>query len=149
MLGSINNKLCLCDWGRATVIRRLQRFFNAPLKECQSDILTSAAGQLDEYFAGKRTSFTLPLVFAGTEFQNHVWQTLLQVPYGATLSYGEIARRIGLPSAVRAVANAIGANAMSIIVPCHRIIGTNGSPTGYAGGLPAKQFLLNLELTKS
>ncbi|WP_302027335.1 methylated-DNA--[protein]-cysteine S-methyltransferase, partial [uncultured Duncaniella sp.] len=87
----------------------------------------------------------IPLLFVGTEFQKRVWNELLTIPYATPLSYGELARRIGMPSAVRAVANANGANAISIFVPCHRIIGTDRSLTGYGGGLPAKRHLLDVE----
>lgn len=98
-----------------------------------------------EYFAGERQGFTLPLAAKGTEFQQAVWQALCDIPYGETCSYGEIARRIGRPKAVRAVGAANGRNPLSIIVPCHRVIGQNGSLTGYAGGLAIKQALLKLE----
>ena len=87
----------------------------------------------------------MPLGLIGTEFQRLVWETLMQVPFGETASYSRIAQRVGRPSATRAVANAIGANPMSIIIPCHRIIGESGKLTGYAGGLEAKRFLLNLD----
>ena len=93
----------------------------------------------------QRTSFDLPLLFAGTDFQKRVWDLLLTIPYGKTLSYGELARQLGLPNATRAVANANGANAISIFAPCHRIIGSDGTLTGYGGGLAAKRFLLELE----
>ncbi|MGY6038231.1 methylated-DNA--[protein]-cysteine S-methyltransferase [Aeromonas sp. AE23HZ002T15] len=97
------------------------------------------------YFAGERQRFTLPLAAQGTAFQRAVWQALCDIPYGETRSYGEIATAIGKPSASRAVGAANGRNPLSIIVPCHRVIGQNGSLTGYAGGLPIKQALLRLE----
>ncbi|HEY0139362.1 MAG TPA: methylated-DNA--[protein]-cysteine S-methyltransferase [Thermoanaerobaculia bacterium] len=105
--------------------------------------------QLNEYFNGKRTTFDVTLELRGTEFQKAVWNELLNVPYGATISYGELARRIGRPDAVRAVGSANGANPVPIIVPCHRIIGANGTLTGYGGGLPRKQQLLALEARES
>ena len=108
-----------------------------------------AARQLDEYFKGERQAFDLPLVMAGSDFQQRVWQELLKIPYGGTISYGELAKRIGQAQAVRAVANANGANALSIFIPCHRVIGSNRSLTGYAGGLAAKQYLLAWEQAKS
>ena len=89
--------------------------------------------------------FDVPLLFVGTDFQKTVWNELLNIPFGTTVSYGEMARRIGMPKAVRAVANANGANAMSIFVPCHRVIGSNRSLTGYGGGLEAKRKMLELE----
>ena len=87
----------------------------------------------------------MPLLFAGTDFQQAVWRQLLEIPYGQTISYGEMARRRGIPKAVRAVANANGANAICLFAPCHRVIGSNGSLTGFGGGLDAKKFLLKLE----
>lgn len=104
-----------------------------------------AIGQLGEYFAGERRRFELPLAPRGTEFQRRVWRALTEIPYGKTVSYGELARRIGNPSAPRAVGLANGANPLPIIVPCHRVIGADGSLTGFGGGLPIKRKLLALE----
>lgn len=104
--------------------------------------LPEAARQLGEYFAGKRREFDLQLHMQGTEFQRRVWQTLLEIPYGATWSYGELARRINNPNASRAVGLANGRNPISILVPCHRVIGADGSLTGYGGGVERKQWLL-------
>lgn len=101
--------------------------------------------QLEEYFAGNRKTFSIPLHPVGTDFQLQVWNALLNIPYGATMSYSQIAAGIGRPEAVRAVAGAIGANGISILIPCHRIIGSNRSLTGYAGGLEAKRMLLEIE----
>ncbi|GAB2771300.1 methylated-DNA--[protein]-cysteine S-methyltransferase [Amycolatopsis magusensis] len=101
--------------------------------------------QLKEYFAGQRTEFDLPLHFDGTEFQRAVWTELCRIPFGDTVSYAELAARVGRPSAVRAVGAANGRNPISIVVPCHRVIGSGGSLTGYGGGLPRKQFLLAFE----
>lgn len=149
LLGAFGGALCLCDWpvgkSRAAVSRRLQRRFSAVYEEGTSPILTAAAAQLDGYFAGTRTAFDLPLVLAGTPFQEAVWRALCGIPYGGTVSYGELARRIGMPGAVRAVANANGANALSIFIPCHRVIGADHTLTGYGGGLAAKRYLLDLE----
>jgi methylated-DNA-[protein]-cysteine S-methyltransferase len=105
----------------------------------------AVATQLTEYFAGTRREFDIPLALEGTEFQRAVWTALLDIPYGTTTTYGELARRIGRPSAVRAVGAANGANPIPVIVPCHRVIGSNGTLTGYGGGLPRKQQLLALE----
>ncbi len=163
LLGEFDNKLCLCDWvaekHHDRVVRRLERELNATITErgwkrygipvrgeaVGRDLLKQAKEQLDEYFAGERRQFDVPLLFVGTDFQKRVWSELLHIPYGETVSYGEIARRIGMPSAVRAVANANGANAISIFAPCHRVIGSDGSLTGYGGGLDAKRYLLALE----
>ncbi len=106
---------------------------------------TQAARELDEYFAGERRRFTVPLAPHGTPFQQRVWAQLREIPYGTTCSYGELARRIGDPAAVRAVAAANGRNPISIIVPCHRVIGADGALVGYGGGLHRKEFLLRLE----
>jgi methylated-DNA-[protein]-cysteine S-methyltransferase len=108
-------------------------------------VLAAARGQLVEYFAGRRLEFELPLAPHGTPFQRAVWQALLAVPFGATSTYGEVATAIGRPRAVRAVGVAVGANPIGIVVPCHRIIGRDGSLTGYAGGLDRKVKLLALE----
>ena len=149
MLGSFDGRLCLCDWidsrRRASVDQRLQRILNANYVEGSSDVIEKAKYQLDEYFLSKRREFDIPLLFIGTDFQKKVWNELLNIPYGATVSYGELSRRIGMPNAVRAVANANAVNAISIIAPCHRVIGSNGSLTGYGGGLERKRFLLDLE----
>lgn len=107
--------------------------------------LRAAIAQLGEYFAGGRRAFDLPLAPRGTEFQRRVWRALTAIPYGKTVSYGELARRIGKPSASRAVGLANGANPLPIIVPCHRVIGADGSLTGFGGGLPIKRKLLALE----
>jgi methylated-DNA-[protein]-cysteine S-methyltransferase len=108
-------------------------------------VLLETEKQLREYFAGQRRQFSVPLDFSGTEFQNQVWQALLAIPYGETRTYGEIARQIGKPAAVRAVGAANGRNPISIIAPCHRVVGSTGKLTGFAGGLAAKAHLLELE----
>jgi methylated-DNA-[protein]-cysteine S-methyltransferase len=111
--------------------------------------LHEARAQLKAYFAGKLKSFDLPLAPEGSEFQQQVWLELLRIPYAATTSYGDIARRIGDVTASRAVGAANGQNPLAIIVPCHRVIGANGSLTGYGGGLPVKRYLLDLEQRNS
>jgi methylated-DNA-[protein]-cysteine S-methyltransferase len=108
-------------------------------------VLVEAARQLGEYFAGSRKTFDLELDFGGTDFQRKVWTALLTIPYGETRSYAKIAEQIGHPSAVRAVGAANGRNPISIIAPCHRVIGSTGKLTGFGGGLPAKARLLELE----
>jgi methylated-DNA-[protein]-cysteine S-methyltransferase len=108
-------------------------------------LLRAAASQLGEYFAGQRQEFDLALDMRGTEFQRQVWRALLGIARGQTASYGDIARQIGSPSAVRAVGGAVGRNPLSVIVPCHRVVGSDGSLTGYAGGLERKRALLHLE----
>lgn len=117
-----------------------------PLTEDEDHpVLVEAARQLDDYFAGTRRAFDLPLDFSGTDFQKQVWAALLAIPFGETRSYADIARAIGRPAACRAVGAANGRNPISIVAPCHRVIGTNGALTGFAGGLEAKQHLLRLE----
>jgi methylated-DNA-[protein]-cysteine S-methyltransferase len=106
---------------------------------------TRTRDQLDEYFAGERLEFDLPLRMEGSPFQREVWAALREIPYGETVSYGELARRIGRPDASRAVGLANGRNPISIVVPCHRVIGASGSLTGYGGGIERKRFLLDLE----
>lgn len=149
MLGSFDDKLCLCDWQvekhRNPVDRRLKNILRAEFAEGASEVVEHAVKQLDEFFAKQRTEFSIPLLFVGTDFQKTVWNELLKIPYGKTISYGEMARRIGMPKSVRAVANANGANSISIFAPCHRVIGSNGSLTGYGGGLDVKRSLLELE----
>lgn len=110
-----------------------------------SSVLQETKRQLDDYFAGKRKVFDIPLHPFGTDFQLRVWNALLDIPYGETRSYMEIAQGIGNPKGVRAVAQAIGANGIGILIPCHRVIGTNRSLTGFTGGLERKEFLLELE----
>ena len=149
ILGSFEGKLCLCDWmfekRRASIDKRIQKALGADYEEGISDVIRKTIIQLDEYFARQRKTFDIPLVFTGTEFQNSVWQELLNIPYGKTVSYGELSRKLGNPKAVRAVAAANGANALSIFIPCHRVVGSNRQLIGYAGGLAAKQGLLALE----
>jgi len=110
-------------------------------------VLVETALQLDAYFAGTLTRFTMDLDFQGTDFQKQVWAALLTIPFGETRSYAQIAQQIGRPAAVRAVGAANGRNPLSIVAPCHRVVGSNGALTGFAGGLDAKRLLLDLEST--
>lgn len=148
-LGAFENQLCMCDWQyrkmRSAVDSRLARGLKAAFKEEDCKVLKQTRCQLDEYFNRTREKFDIPLALVGTDFQKQVWQALIKVPFGSTSSYLELAQSINNEKAIRAVASANGANAISIIVPCHRIIGSNGSLTGYAGGLDAKKRLLLLE----
>ena len=134
LLGAWKGQLCLCNWSKekhpGRVEARLQRLLGAAYQEETSDVTREAARQLDEYFKGEGQAFDLPLVMAGSDFQQRVWQELLKIPYGETISYGELAKRIGQAQA-------------------HRVIGSNRSLTGYAGGLAAKQYLLAWEQAKS
>ena len=154
LLGSVSEKLCLCDWRNQTaptahskrIDQRLQTRLSALYREGTTEVIETAQIQLEEYFSRQRRIFTLPLLFTGTAFQLMVWQALMQIPYGTTRSYAELACLIGKPTAVRAVANANHANPLSLFVPCHRVIGSNGQLTGYGGGLAIKQQLIRLEV---
>ena len=117
----------------------------AMLEQQDRPVLTDAKRQLTEYFEGSRTEFDLPLDLRGTEFQKAAWQALADIPYGTTASYAEQASRIGRPTAVRAIGAANGRNPLSIVLPCHRVVGSNGSLTGFAGGLDSKRLLLQHE----
>jgi methylated-DNA-[protein]-cysteine S-methyltransferase len=149
VLGESGGELCLCDWKyrkmRDQVDNRIQTALNAEFKLEETELLNETKSQLNEYFARERTTFDLPLLVVGSDFQKSVWEKLQTIPYGKTTSYLELSRILGDEKAIRAVATANGANAISIIVPCHRVIGSDGSLTGYAGGLKAKQKLLQLE----
>lgn len=149
VLGESGGELCLCDWKyrkmRDQVDNRIQTGLQAEFRLEETELLNEAKSQLNEYFAKERTTFDLPLLFIGSDFQKSVWEKLVTIPYGKTVSYLELSRILGDEKAIRAVATANGANAISIIVPCHRVIGSDGSLTGYAGGLNAKQKLLQLE----
>ena len=149
LLGSFEDKLCLLDYRyrkmRNAVDKRIQTAAKANYVEQSDEVIETAKQQIDEYLTGNRTTFDIPLIMFGTDFQKRVWKALIKVPYGATSSYLQLAKSINNEKAVRAVATANGANAMSIIIPCHRIIGSDGSLVGYAGGLPAKKRLLSLE----
>ncbi|HEX6098154.1 MAG TPA: methylated-DNA--[protein]-cysteine S-methyltransferase [Thermoanaerobaculia bacterium] len=116
-----------------------------PLEDLSTRRLEDLSAELREYFAGKRKTFDFPLAPKGTEFQLAVWNALLEIPYGDTRTYAQLAHRIGRPSAVRAVGAANGANPIPVIIPCHRVIGSNGTLTGYGGGIERKQWLLALE----
>lgn len=134
--------LCADESGLTTLTTNKQ---DAPLVKVPSGILKQAVKELEEYLAGKRKTFSIPLNPKGTEFQKSVWKELSRIPYGETICYEELARRIKKPKAVRAVGAANGKNPLWLIVPCHRVIGKNGSLTGYAGGLSVKKKLLLLE----
>jgi methylated-DNA-[protein]-cysteine S-methyltransferase len=117
----------------------------AEWSEGDNAVLQATRAQLGEYFSGTRKHFDLPLAPQGTPFQQEVWHTLATIPYGQTISYAQLAQRVGKPTAMRAVGAANGRNPLPIVLPCHRVIGADGSLTGFGGGLPTKQFLLELE----
>ncbi len=125
-----------------------QRHFPAAAKDLKierTDMLMRAEGQIQAFLGGERASFSLPLTLRGTEFQIAVWRQLMDIPYGATQSYRQIAEAVGKPTASRAVGAAVGRNPLSLVIPCHRVLGAGGDLTGYAGGLARKQKLLALE----
>jgi methylated-DNA-[protein]-cysteine S-methyltransferase len=142
-------KLVASDEGLVAILWRLERPSRTRLGELVEDnhhpILLKTERQLGEYFAGKRKEFEVPLDMRGTPFQKNVWEALLAIPFGETRSYGQIAKQLGNPNATRAVGAANGRNPLPIIVPCHRVIGSSGSLTGFGGGLETKAQLLGLE----
>lgn len=149
ILGSYNHQLCVCDFRyrkkRDVVDKRIQSGLKAKYIEQNSDTIEAAKIQLNEYFMGQRKEFDIPLLTVGSDFQKQVWQALEKIEYGATASYLDLANSINNPKAVRAVANANGANALAIMIPCHRIIGKSGELVGFGGGLVLKKRLLELE----
>ena len=149
ILGTYDNKLCMADWryrkDRTTVDNRLKKALNATYVEEESPLLIFAKEELEAYFQGFCNTFEIPILLVGSEFQKKVWQSLMTIPFGDTSSYLNLAKSINNEKAVRAVASAVGANAISIFIPCHRIIGSDGTLTGYAGGLDTKKNLLEIE----
>ena len=149
LLGSYHEQLCLLDFRyrkmRERVDRRIQKGLNAEYVEESTPLIKETIKQMKEYFNLERKEFTIPLLMVGTDFQKTVWQGLIDTPFGTTSSYLELAKRIGNEKAVRAVATANGANAIGVLIPCHRIIGSDGSLVGYAGGLDVKKKLLQIE----
>ena len=129
----------------ATELKEISKHFNASIIPGENPYFTTLEKELAEYFVGKRKEFTAPLSPVGTDFQKNVWKILRTIPYGTTISYQEQAKILGNPKAVRAVANANGLNKISILIPCHRVIGSNGKLTGYGGGIWRKQKLLEVE----
>ncbi|WP_026146823.1 methylated-DNA--[protein]-cysteine S-methyltransferase [Methylomonas sp. MK1] len=142
-------KLVASDQGLMAILWANDNPNRVPLGSMKRDdanpVLIQTRLQLEQYFAGKRQRFVLPLNFVGTDFQKQVWQSLLTIPFGETRSYGQIAQQIGKPKAARAVGAANGRNPISIVIPCHRVIGSNGELTGFAGGLKAKAYLIEIE----
>lgn len=149
ILGSFDEKLVICDWRyrkmRKAVDKRITEGLSAEMEEGDSSIIKNAIDELEAYFAGRLQQFETPLQMVGTDFQKSVWNELIKIPYGKTVSYLGLAQKLENEGAIRAVASANGANALSIFIPCHRVVGSDGSLTGYAGGLPAKKKLLQLE----
>ncbi len=151
ILGTTDDKLCLCDWHksthRRTIDNRIQKLLMSRYMTGTTPAIEAAKQQIQEFFDGKRRKFDLDIHFIGTEFQKKVWQFISDIPYGTTVSYSQLTNMVASESDIRAVSNAVGANSLSIIIPCHRVIGSRGQLTGYAGGLTAKQYLIDLEKT--
>lgn len=150
LTGEYDGCIVICDWtanaGRHDrILSECAARFNARIAEAPSELISELHRELDEYFAGSRRQFSVPVKLYGTAFRLSVLNELSNVVYGSTATYAEIAQRVGKPGAVRAVASAIGGNPVSILLPCHRIIGSDNSLRGYAGGLEAKRLLLELE----
>ena len=138
LLGAESGRLCLCSWLHEIVATTIT-------SDVDGQLLSEACRQLREYFAHERLEFQLPLSMHGTPFQQSAWKAMLTIPYGQTISYAEEALRAGHPTALRAIGNANGRNPLAIIVPCHRVIASNGQLGGYSSGLDYKRFLLRLE----
>jgi len=149
LAGVADDRLCLLEFADRRALekqlRLLRRRLDLPMVPGSHAVLARTADELEAWFEGELRHFSVPLADPGTEFQRRVWQALGQIPYGTTVSYGELARRIGRPSAVRAVAGAVGDNRLAVVVPCHRVVGSDGSLTGYGGGLWRKRRLLEIE----
>ncbi len=153
ILGSFDNQLCLLDFRyrrmRSTVDKRIKKGLNTDYLEQDNEILQETRKQISEYLSGNRKVFEIPVLLVGSDFQKQVWNTLINVKYGEIASYLDLAKEINNKKAVRAVASANGANSIGLIIPCHRIIGSNGELVGYGGGLPVKKRLLKLEKENS
>lgn len=145
MLADRDGRLALCDWTSSPHFQSHLQNLSGIISYCSTPLLESVARQLREYLAGDRKRFDIPLAESPTPFTAKVRDALLGIPYGETITYKTLAHRIGSPSGVRATARGVALNPLSIIVPCHRVIGSDGSLTGYAGGLTAKSALLTLE----
>ena len=147
--GATDEGVCLLEFNdrrrAARECKDLAKLLKQPIESGEHEHLQTLIKQLEEYFTGSRKEFSVPLVTPGTDFQNEVWMELLKIPYGTTRSYQEQANALNRPDSVRTVANANGMNRISIIIPCHRVIGSNGRLTGYGGGLKRKSWLLDHE----
>jgi AraC family transcriptional regulator of adaptative response/methylated-DNA-[protein]-cysteine methyltransferase len=147
--GAVDAGICMLDFADSKALEHeiaiVSKTMQAKVVDGKCELLMRLEHQLEEYFAGSRKHFTLPLVLTGTDFQKRAWQALQGIPYGQTISYQRQAAIIGLPRSTRAVANANGSNRIAIILPCHRVIGSNGKLTGYGGGLERKKYLLDME----
>ena len=148
ILMSCHGKLVYANWDSPECLKKLAKIeshVSDSYIEEDDEILNETQRQLEEYFAGKRKLFNLPLEFTGTEFQKQTWQNMVAIPYGQTVTYKELATAVARPKGARAIANICGANPIAIIIPCHRVVASNGKPGGYTGGVDKKLALLELE----
>jgi len=149
LVAATDTHLCLLEFVDRRLlpnqVKRLRTHLNAAFVPGRNDLIAQTEREIGEYFEGKRRDFAIPLVAPGTEFQKTVWEALTRIPYGETMSYGELATAIGRPGAVRAVGTTNGLNALAIVVPCQRVVGADGKLVGYGGGLWRKERLLELE----
>lgn len=152
LLASYQDQLYLCDWEQSAKFQhhkmQLLQALQVPFDDTPSPVTAEAAAQLDAYFAHRLTAFSLPLSPLGTPFQRQVWESLRQIPYGQTITYGHLANRIGHPRSARPVGSAVGNNPLSLFLPCHRVVGATATQGGYAGGIAAKRYLLTWESTR-
>ncbi|MCX7877833.1 MAG: methylated-DNA--[protein]-cysteine S-methyltransferase [Ignavibacteria bacterium] len=148
-IGANSRGICLIKFSghskNRSYIKKLSEMFEGPLRSIKSKYIRECVYELNQYFSGKLKNFTVPLDYQGTKFQMKVWDELKKIPYGHTISYSELALRIGASSSQRAVANANAMNRIAVIIPCHRVINKNGDIGGYSGGTEIKKFLLELE----
>ena len=153
IIGCFENQICVLDFRfrnmRSAIDQRIQSGLNAVYLKKETPLITEARLQIKAYLNGTRKAFTLPIKMVGSPFQVSVWKALQNIPYGTTISYLELAKQIGDEKAVRAVATANGANAIALVIPCHRVIGSDNKLVGYAGGIPVKKRLLKLEVAHS
>jgi methylated-DNA-[protein]-cysteine S-methyltransferase len=149
IIAEYQNQLVICDWrfrkSSETIKQRIQTALDAEMEECSTPIIVQTIQQIEEYIAKQRTQFDIDFKLIGSDFQKKVWRELQEIPYGKTISYLALSKKLGNEKAIRAVATANGANALAIIIPCHRVIGSTGELVGYAGGLAIKKKLLILE----
>jgi AraC family transcriptional regulator, regulatory protein of adaptative response / methylated-DNA-[protein]-cysteine methyltransferase len=151
--GAVDEGICLLEFSDRRMLKTeykdLTKYFNTTIQEGESKHFDAVRSQLEEYFEGSRKEFSLPLVTPGTPFQQAVWKELMNIPYGTTRTYLQQSEALGKPGSIRAVAHANGMNRIAIIIPCHRVIGSDGHLTGYGGGLKRKKWLLDHEKTFS
>lgn len=149
IIGEHDGAICLCDWRyrkqREQIDTRIKNGLQVEFQYKKTKLIQQTISELTDYFTKSRQEFSVPLKLIGTDFQQEVWKALIAIPYGKTMSYLDLSKKLSNEKAIRAVASANGANAISILIPCHRIIGSKGELTGYAGGLKAKKQLLEIE----